>query len=51
MNIVELILLIVAAVCFAASGFRVNSPRVNLMAIGLFFWVAYFVIEVAQTLD
>jgi uncharacterized membrane protein YccC len=51
MTIVELILLIVAAVCFAASAFRVSSPRVNLMALGLFFWVCYFVILVAQKVN
>lgn len=33
-----LILLIVAAVCFALAAFGV-AARVNLLALGLFFWV------------
>jgi len=34
-----LVFLIVAAVLFALASFGVPSPRVNLVAAGLFFWV------------
>lgn len=35
----DLVLLIVAAVCFAIAAFGVPAGRVNLIAAGLFFWV------------
>ena len=35
----DLILLIIAAVCFALAAFGVAVPRVNLVALGLFAWV------------
>lgn len=34
-----LILLILALVCFFAAAVQVPSPRVNLVALGLFLWV------------
>jgi uncharacterized membrane protein len=39
MDIITLILLIAALVCFVLSAFSVASPRVNLLALGLAFWV------------
>jgi hypothetical protein len=37
---ITLILLIVAAVCFALAAFNVApNPRVNWLGLGLFFWV------------
>jgi len=36
---IDLILLIVAAVCFALAAFGVNVGRVNLIALGLLAWV------------
>jgi hypothetical protein len=35
----DLVLLIVAAVCFAIAAFGVPAGRINLIAAGLFFWV------------
>ena len=35
----DLVLLILAFVCFVASAFGVASPRVNLLAAGLALWV------------
>lgn len=34
-----IILLILAAVCFILSAFRVESTRVSFLALGLLFWV------------
>jgi len=36
---VDLVLLVVAAVCFALAAFGVTANRVNLVAAGLFCWV------------
>lgn len=35
----DFILLVIAAICFAAAALGVASPRVNLVAAGLFCWV------------
>jgi hypothetical protein len=35
---VRLVLLILAIVCFGLSAAGVPTPRVNLLALGLFFW-------------
>jgi len=37
---IDLVLLIVALVCFLAAAAQVASPRVNLLAAGLAAWVA-----------
>jgi hypothetical protein len=41
---IDLVLLIVAFVCFLAAALGVQSPRVNLIAAGLALWVASIVI-------
>jgi hypothetical protein len=38
MNALDVILLVIAAVCFALAAFGV-SARINLVALGLFAWV------------
>jgi hypothetical protein len=40
MNPIDLVLLILALVCFLAAAAGVSSPRVNLLAAGLALWVA-----------
>lgn len=40
MNALVLIFLVLALVCFLLAAFNVASGRVNLMALGLMFWVA-----------
>jgi hypothetical protein len=44
MMTVDLILLIVAFVCFLAAALGVATPRVNLIAAGLALWVASILI-------
>jgi hypothetical protein len=39
MDVVYLLLLLAAAICFALASVRDWSPRVYLVALGLFFWV------------
>jgi len=39
MNALDVVLLVIAAVCFALSAFAVTAGRVNLIALGLFAWV------------
>ena len=39
MDVLTLLLLIAAAVCFGLAAFGVASARVNLLALGLLFWV------------
>ena len=41
---IDLVLLIVALVCFLAAAANVSSPRVNLIAAGLALWVASIVL-------
>jgi hypothetical protein len=36
---VNLLLMILAAVCFFVSAIAIPVPRVNLIALGLFFWI------------
>ena len=45
MMTIDLILLILALVCFLASAANVQSPRVNLVAAGLALWVASLLIR------
>jgi hypothetical protein len=40
MMTIDLVLLILALVCFLAAAAQVASPRVNLLAAGLALWVA-----------
>lgn len=49
MNTVNLILLLIAAVCFALAAFGVATQRVNLLALGLLAWVLVPLIALAQT--
>ena len=41
---IDLILLILAFLCFVAVAFGVSSPRVNLTGLGLALWVLTFLI-------
>lgn len=41
---IDLVLLILALVCFLAAAANVSSPRVNLLAAGLACWVASIVL-------
>lgn len=45
MDVFTLILLVVAAVCFVLAAANVGSPRVNLVALGLAFWVVSIIIH------
>jgi hypothetical protein len=49
MKTIDLILLVVAAVCFALAGLNVGHPRVNLVALGLLAWVLVPLIALART--
>ncbi len=40
MMTLDLVLLVLALVCFLAAAANVSSPRVNLTAAGLAFWMA-----------
>jgi len=40
---VDVVLLVLALVCFLGAAVNVSSPRVNLVAAGLAFWVASIV--------
>ena len=44
MMTLDLVLLVVALVCFLAAAANVSSPRVNLVAAGLALWVASIVL-------
>ena len=50
MTVLYFILLLLALVCFVASCLRVSSPRVELVALGLAFWVAVPFIQTLQRL-
>jgi hypothetical protein len=41
---VDVVLLILALVCFLAAALNVSSPRVNLIAAGLALWMASVVL-------
>ena len=40
----DLLLLILAAICFAIAAFGILAARVNLVALGLFLWVLTLII-------
>ena len=44
MMTIDLVLLIVALICFLAAAANIPSPRVNLVAAGLALWVASIVL-------
>lgn len=50
MHVTDLILYIIAALCFLLAMLNVGSQRVNLIAAGLFAWVLVALIAVAQTI-
>ena len=50
MDVIDLILLIIAACCFAAAALNA-SARVNLLGVGLLAWVLVPLIDAAQALD
>lgn len=55
MNVIDFILLLLAAICFIASAFGPGavggSPRpIGLLPLGLFFWVLVPLIAAAQAL-
>jgi hypothetical protein len=37
--VIDLILYLIAAICLALAAFGVSARQVNLLALGLFFWV------------
>lgn len=49
MTLVYLLLLAVAAICFAAAAFRREQVRVNLVAAGLLAWVLVPLIQTLRT--
>ncbi len=50
MTVLYLILLLLAAVCFALEAFTdVRASRVHLIGAGLFFWVLVPLIQTVQT--
>jgi hypothetical protein len=49
MAVLFLVLLIAAFLCFLAANFNVAAP-VNLVALGLAFWVLVFVIQYGRAL-
>lgn len=50
MLVLMFVLLLLAIVCFVASAIHVSSPRLNLVALGLAFWVAVPLITTLQKL-
>ncbi len=50
MDVIDLILLIVAVVCFALAAANVNA-RVSLVALGLLAWVLVPLIDAARALN
>jgi hypothetical protein len=51
MDVLDLILLIVAGVCFLLASLNVTSPRVQLLALGLLAWVLVPLIDAARAID
>ena len=47
MNVIVFILLVLGAICFAGSAFGVVTSRINLLALGLFFWILVSLIAAA----
>lgn len=51
MNVIDFILLLLGAVCFAAAAFNVpKNATVNLVALGLLFWILVPLIAAGQHL-
>lgn len=50
MTALYFVLLLLALVCFVVAAFNVVSARVNLVALGLAFWVAVPFIQMLQKL-
>lgn len=50
MNVLYLILLLGALVCFVADALSVSSPRIKLVSLGLALWVLVGVIQLARIL-
>ena len=44
MMTIDLVLLVLALVCFLAAALNVSSPRINLVAAGLALWMASVVL-------
>ena len=51
MDVLDLILYLLAAVCFALAALNVASPRVQLLALGLLAWVVVPLIDAARALN
>ncbi len=51
MKVIQLVLLIIAAVLFGLAAFTTPNTRFNLVAAGLLFWVSTVIIDVVQNLD
>lgn len=51
MEILILLLLLAAAVCFGIAAFSRNQPRINLVALGLLLWVAVPLLQTLVGLD
>ena len=51
MNIVTLVLLILAALCFAWAALATTQPRVGLVPLGLLFWLLTVLIPRLANLD
>lgn len=49
MNVIDFILLLIGAICFAAAAVNVVA-RVNLLAVGLLFWILVPLIAAGQAL-
>lgn len=50
MNLLYFVLLLLGAVCFAAAALSFTMQRINLVALGLLFWVLVPLIQTAQHL-
>jgi len=48
MDVLDLLLLILAAICFVAYAFGMRHKAVDILALGLFFWVMVPLINVLQ---
>ncbi len=49
MNVIDFILLLIGAICFLAATFNV-AAKVNLLALGLLFWILVPLIAAGQAL-
>lgn len=50
MNVLYFVLALLALVCFVAAALGVKSPRVELVALGLAFWVGIVFTQLLQRL-